>query len=236
MNDLVKDLNEALQKSGLSGKVSAALSEDNKVQFISETGKDLKLTDGTNTPVASFLMFTAGPDLSTPKNVNQVVGPGVQGAGFNTTFQIGANKGQSMTLNVTDMRAAALGITGNAGQAGFTKTNEVTDGTTDVKQEASLNVMTKEDASKSIAVLDKAIASVSSERGKLGSLQNRLEHTIANLGTSSENLQSAESRIRDVDMAKEMLTFSKNNILSQASQAMLAQAKQQPEAVLQLLR
>jgi flagellin len=71
---------------------------------------------------------------------------------------------------------------------------------------------------------------------KLGAYQNRLEHTISNLGTSSENLTSAESRIRDVDMAKEMRIFSKNNILAQAAQAMLAQANQQPQVVLQLLR
>ena len=79
-------------------------------------------------------------------------------------------------------------------------------------------------------------AGFSQERAKLGAFSNRLEHTINNLGTSSENLTSAESRIRDVDMAKEMSTFSKNNILAQAAQAMLAQANQQPQQVLQLLR
>ncbi|WP_373866466.1 flagellin [Clostridium beijerinckii] len=84
--------------------------------------------------------------------------------------------------------------------------------------------------------MNNAIEAVSGQRSTLGAYQNRLEHTIANLGTSSENLTSAESRIRDVDMAKEMSTFSKNNILSQAAQAMLAQANQQPQQVLQLLR
>lgn len=77
---------------------------------------------------------------------------------------------------------------------------------------------------------------VSTERGKLGAMQNRLEHTINNLNTSSENLSAAESRIRDVDMANEMMKYSKSNILTQASQAMIAQAKSQPEQVLQLLR
>ena len=85
-------------------------------------------------------------------------------------------------------------------------------------------------------VFDTAIEKVSSERSKLGAAQNRLEHTINNLGTSAENLQAAESRIRDVDMAKEMINFTKNNILNQAAQAMLSQANQQPQAVLQLLR
>lgn len=74
------------------------------------------------------------------------------------------------------------------------------------------------------------------ERAKLGAYQNRLEHTITNLSTSSENLTAAESRIRDVDMAKEMMNYTKNNILMQAATAMLAQANQLPQAVLQLLR
>lgn len=236
--DLIKDLNAALQKAGLDGKVSASLSENNEIQFISETGKDISLIDGTGTPLASAtgLAFTTAADMTTPKNVQQVVGPGAQGSGFSTKFQIGANSGQSMSLTVSDMRSAALGITGNAGQQGFTKANSVTNGTNDVKAEAALNISTKEDASNAIKVLDKAIGSVSSERAKLGAVQNRLEHTINNLGTASENLTAAESRIRDVDMAKEMMEQTKNNILAQAAQAMLAQANQQPQGVLQLLR
>ena len=87
-----------------------------------------------------------------------------------------------------------------------------------------------------IQVIDKAIAQVSAQRSQLGAWQNRLEHTINNLGTSSENLTAAESRIRDVDMAQEMMEFTKNIILQQAAQAMLAQANQQPQSVLQLLR
>lgn len=87
-----------------------------------------------------------------------------------------------------------------------------------------------------IAKVDAAIANVSSARSNLGANQNRLEHTIKNLDNASENLTAAESRIRDVDMAKEMMNFTKNNILNQASQAMLAQSQSQPQAVLQLLR
>jgi len=127
------------------------------------------------------------------------------------TFQIGANRNQSLTFGIGDMRSAALGI-------------------------ANANVSTQAGASQALDKLDKAIAAVSTERSKLGAVQNRLEHTINNLGTSSENLTAAESRIRDVDMAKEMMQFTKNNILSQAAQAMLAQANQQPQGVLQLLR
>ncbi|WP_433944322.1 flagellin [Paenibacillus sp. SN-8-1] len=231
MADLVKDINASLQDAGLSGKVTASLSKDNEIQFISETGKDIKVENGVGTPVTAL-----GGGLSTVKNIDQVVGAGAQGTGFNTKFQIGANTGQSMSLSIDDMRAAALGITGNAGQDGFTKTNSVTNGTNDVKSEAALNISTKEDASKAIAVLDKATQTVSSARSKLGAVQNRLEHTINNLGTASENLTAAESRIRDVDMAKEMMEQTKNNILAQAAQAMLAQANQQPQGVLQLLR
>lgn len=91
-------------------------------------------------------------------------------------------------------------------------------------------------ASKAITTINSALETVSTERSKLGAYQNRLEHTVNNLGASSENLSAAESRIRDVDMAKEMVEFTKNNILTQAAQAMLAQANQQPQGVLQLLR
>lgn len=232
MDDLVKDLNAALQKAGLDGKVSASLSQDNKIQFISETGKDITVAGGTGAALTAL-----GYDgTETIGNVDQVVGPGAQGSGFSTKFQIGANKGQSMSLGISDMRSAALGITGNAGQQGFTKTNSVTNGTNDIQSEAALNISTKEDASNSIEVLDKAINKVSGERAKLGAVQNRLEHTINNLGTASENLTAAESRIRDVDMAKEMMEQTKNNILAQAAQAMLAQSNSQPQGVLQLLR
>ncbi|ART78037.1 flagellin [Sutcliffiella horikoshii] len=232
MEDLVKDLNAALQNAGVSDKVTASLSKDNEIQFISETGKDIVLTDGTGGPLAAI----GSTGSETVENVDQVVGSGAQGTGFNTKFQIGANTGQSMSLNINDMRSSALGLTGNAGQSGYTTSNSVTNGTNDVQSEAALNVSNKESASKSIEVIDNAISKVSSERGKLGAVQNRLEHTINNLGTSSENLTAAESRIRDVDMAKEMMDQTKNSILSQAAQAMLAQANQQPQGVLQLLR
>lgn len=229
MDSLVKDINASLQSAGMDSKITASLSKDNKIQFISETGKDITL--GTS-PVAGIGLSNAG----TIGNVQQVVGAGAQGVGFSTKFQIGANTGQSMSLQINDVRAAALGITGNAGQSGFTKENAVTNGSNDIKGEAALNISTREDASKAIAVLDKATSLVSSERAKLGAVQNRLEHTINNLGTASENLTAAESRIRDVDMAKEMMSQTKNNILAQAAQAMLAQANQAPQGVLQLLR
>ncbi len=103
-------------------------------------------------------------------------------------------------------------------------------------RDGGINVSTQEDADGAITTINKAIETVSAERSKLGAMQNRLEHTIKNLDTSAENLQAAESRIRDVDMAKEMMEFTKQNILQQAATAMLAQANQAPQTVLQLLR
>lgn len=231
MQDLIRDINSSLQDAGLSGKVSASLSADNKVQFISETGLDISVANGAGTPITAL-----GGGLATVGNIEQVVGPGVQGSGFSAKFQIGANQGQSMQINIGDMRSAALGITGNAGQKGFTAEATVTNGTNNVGAEAALNVSSHESAAAAVTVINSAIEKVSSQRSELGAFQNRLEHTIKNLETSSENLQASESRIRDVDMAKEMMEFTKNNILQQAAQAMLAQANQAPQGVLQLLR
>lgn len=104
-----------------------------------------------------------------------------------------------------------------------------------VGSEGGINVSTQKSADKAITVINKAIETVSAERSKLGAMQNRLEHTIKNLDASSENLAAAESRIRDVDMAKEMMEFTKQNILMQAATAMLAQANMAPQTVLKLL-
>jgi len=106
----------------------------------------------------------------------------------------------------------------------------------EIKAEGGINVSTQETADKAITIINDAIETVSAERSKLGAMQNRLEHTIKNLDTSAENLQASESRIRDVDMAQEMMEFTKQNILQQASTAMLAQANMAPQSVLQLLR
>ena len=123
-------------------------------------------------------------------------------------------------------------ITADATVGGTTTTAT----TTTADPTKGINISDQKSASASIKTINNAIETVSAERSKLGAHQNRLEHTINNLGTSSENLTAAESRIRDVDMAKEMMNQTKNSILSQAAQAMLAQANQQPQGVLQLLR
>lgn len=166
-------------------------------------------------------------------------------AGGALKMQIGANQGQNFAVTINDMRSLKLGISSISGASAasvngavFTsnKTNELTDASNTKNAEFALDVSDHDKASAAITVIDNAIKTVSAERSKLGAYTNRLEHTIANLGTSSENITAAESRIRDVDMAKEMMNFQKNNILSQAAQAMLAQANQQPQGVLQLLR
>lgn len=126
-------------------------------------------------------------------------------------LQIGANAGQTSFVSVSDMRAEALGV-------------------------KKLDVSDKFKAMNSVETVQLALNKVSAQRSSLGAMQNRLEHSIKNIDTSAENLQGAESRIRDVDMAKEMVNLSKNNILQQAAQAMLSQSNQQPQGVLGLLR
>lgn len=169
--------------------------------------------------------------------------------GYKAKLQIGANTGQSMTISINDMRSVALKISGDNTERGATTTSRdgkavasyvntanVTNGSNDDAVEFALDVSTSEKASAAISLINDAIEVVSAERSKLGAFQNRLEHTINNMNTSSENLTAAESRIRDVDMAKEMMAQTKSSILAQATQAMLAQANQQPQGVLQLLR
>jgi flagellin len=141
------------------------------------------------------------------------------------TFQIGANDTQQISFNIEGMAASDLGVSGlrmdsiDINGFGTASGHDASGGFDD-----TLNA------------IDEAIKQVSSQRSNLGAVQNRLDHTINNLGASQENLTAAESRIRDVDMAKEMMEFTKNNILSQAAQSMLAQSQQMPQGVLQLLQ
>ena len=137
----------------------------------------------------------------------------VEKAGKELTLQIGDTSADfnQMTVGVNDMHTAALGI-------------------------ADIDISTQQGAKDAVDLIKNAINSVSSTRGDLGAIQNRLEHTINNLSVTAENMTAAESRIRDVDMANEMMAYTKNNILVQSSQAMLAQANQIPQGVLQLLQ
>ncbi|MFC4387027.1 flagellin Hag [Gracilibacillus marinus] len=161
---------------------------------------------------------------NTEFNQQTLLSGGLSGSGLN--FQIGANSGQSIELEISSMLADDIG-NGTSGISALkvaTPTGTSTGG-----------IMDYSGATSAISLVNDAIEMVSAERSKLGAYQNRLEHTISNLDNSSENLSAAESRIRDVDMAKEMMEMTRANILSQASQSMLAQANQQPQSVLQLL-
>ncbi|HHV10454.1 MAG TPA: flagellin [Clostridiales bacterium] len=133
-------------------------------------------------------------------------------------LQVGANTNQMITFSISAMTTTNLSVTSQ-------QTAEL------------ISVATSGgDVTGIISAVNTAITKVSTQRSKLGALQNRLEHTIANADNTSENLQAAESRIRDVDMAKEMVKYSKDNILQQAAQSMLAQANQSTQGVLSLLQ
>ena len=134
------------------------------------------------------------------------------------TFQIGANENQTLTVTIGAMDGTTLLGSTDA-------TFQISSGATNVRMAGGM-----------ISKIDKAIETVSSQRADLGAVQNRLEHTINNLTATNENLSDANSRIRDVDMAEEMMTFTKSNILSQAATSMLAQANAMPNSVLSLLQ
>lgn len=142
------------------------------------------------------------------------------------TMHIGANAGQSMTITMNNMDSGSLQIGRTANGATVAAGTDATQG---------LDVSTQTAANATITKIDAAIQTVSQERSRLGAYQNRLEHTISNLGAASENMTASESRVRDVDMAFEMANFSRAQILMQASTAMMAQANQKPQAVLKLL-
>ncbi|HBJ1652031.1 TPA: flagellin [Clostridium botulinum] len=237
----IDDINKALKGAGIDS-VTAAYDSTDKITFTTkEAGSDAKLevtakqaiaaavTKGTNAKITVDGKEIEGKgntieindEIAGAKGLTIDVKTAVTSATADTgkvtidsvgmNLQIGANEGQNIALSIGNMSSKELGVD-------------------------SIDVSDAKKSDVAVTTIQSAIDKVSAERSKLGAYQNRLEHTINNLGTSSENLTAAESRVRDVDMAKEMMSFSKNNILSQAAQAMLAQANQQPQGVLQLLR
>lgn len=186
--------------------------------ILKEAGYDysVKLEDTKNTDgdADGKIYFNVKGDAEVAITDGEGVGKdSVPNNGKGLTFQIGANgvEDQRVTLNVNDMSSSAIGV-------------------------ANADVSTQDSANAAIDMVDAAVKTVSMQRAGLGALQNRLEYTVNNLTTTNENLTAAESQIRDTDMATEMINYTKNNILQQASQAMLAQANQQPQAILQLLQ
>ncbi|WCK54195.1 flagellin [Aneurinibacillus sp. Ricciae_BoGa-3] len=216
-------VNGALNTQTLTGSADiTALAAKIGGATLSASASGLKLTAaaaGTANAIEGITISVADAQ----GNVNSVAGSklsafnettearDVQAKDGSATLLIGANGGQNLKIDINDMRSQALGVN-------------------------NLDVSTQAGANTAIKVIDNATQKVSAERAKLGAFENRLQHTINNLGTSSENLTTAESRIRDVDMAKAVMENTKNSILAQAAQGMLAQANQQPQQVLQLLR
>ena len=202
------DIKGKLEKA-LDGKYTIGVSTDKKV---------ITLTQKVATDKDEFKATLNGGETGVKSVIQK---PGVtqrdeELSEGKVSVQVGANASQSMSIEIGDMRAQALNITNAKGKG--------------------LSVESAEDANEAITAFDAALNAVSSQRANLGAVQNRLEYTISNLDNTAENLTSAESTLRDVDMAKEMMDYSKNNILNQAAQAMISQANQQPQNVLQLLR
>ena len=195
----------------------AKLGDDYKdVNYVKVTGINAQNADGSDAKtMAALIKSKTGIEAETDKAAKTTLNlkPSSTATGKGIELQIGANEGQTMSFTLDDMSADALGVGGS-----------------------SVNLSTQESAKTATTTIDAAIKKVSKARGQMGAVQNRLEHTINNLDTASENLQTAESRIRDTDMAEEMVNYSKNSILAQAGQSMLAQANQANQGVLTLLQ
>ncbi len=210
----------ATAADGVAGTIDTALA----AAVVIDTGADAVVkVDGDDSNVTQVVGNTykvsdvdgSGNDMTfTVADVTRLSSAVVQvSKGNSLTLQVGANTSVDQTIGIAvdNLSAAKLGID-------------------------NLSVHSNEAGRAAVGALDLALQKVSNQRSALGAVQNRLEHTVANLDTVNENLSAAESRIRDTDMAKEMMNFTKNNILIQASTAMLAQANQQPQTVLQLLQ
>jgi flagellin len=238
--------NMGAEKLGVQGKVytATAVSGVAGLEVASTTGKALTVKIAAAKGSGATAITETKAELNT--------------AGTEITITLKQDAGATssagaVTATNDEIKAALEKIAGDAGIKVSTKedTFKGTDAATgapgknttlstveltEESKKVGIDVSSQKAASTAITTINSAIEKVSAERSKLGAYQNRLEHTIANLDNSSENLQAAESRVRDVDMAKEMMNFSKSNILQQAAQAMLAQANQAPQGVLQLLR
>jgi len=203
--------------TGVEGTVAATADGTITIAVTSASGGlfDVAISDGTGSGANSSTIEDVAADATS------VIGTGYF-AGLTVSFDTIASGTSTVAVTVT---AASAAVTDTGGTL-----------TTPAVAVAGVDVSTQAAADAAITTINNALEKVSAERSKLGAAQNRLEHTIANLDTSAENLQASESRIRDVDMAKEMMEFTKNSILQQAATAMLAQANQQPQTVLQLLR
>ena len=194
----------------------AKLGDDYKdVNYVTVTGNNGAINNDGSDAKSMAALINAKTGIAAEANADKTtldLKPSATATGKGIELQIGANEGQTMSFTLDDMSADALGV-----------------------GSGSVDLSTQDKAKTATTTIDAAIKKVSKARGQMGAVQNRLEHTINNLDTASENLQTAESRIRDTDMAEEMVNYSKNSILAQAGQSMLAQANQANQGVLSLL-
>lgn len=205
----VKDAGYGIGLTGVNDADKTKLKEGGVITITDSNGKSIKFTAKEELTLNAETVL--GNKEATTENIS----------GKEISLQVGANTADSQTLKVKieNVSTKSLGLDGDT----ITKmAKEGTKGTT------AANDMIKS--------LDKALERVNTSRANLGAMQNRLETTASNLTTSNENLTAAESRIRDVDVAEEMMNLSKLNLINQAAQAMMSQAKSQPEGVMQLLR
>ena len=197
----------------INGQKFALASTDSKVPTVqASVGDDVKVLVGSDVgDVAKQLAQATGLDIAATAGGAQITIS--TGSGSPLTLQIGdtSDSYNQLEVTVSDMHTSSLGIAG-------------------------IDIGTQDGAAAAVELIKKAINKVSSVRGDLGATQNRLDHTINNLSVMTENIQDAESTIRDTDVADEMMAYTKNNILVQSAQAMLAQANQVPQGVLQLLQ
>lgn len=212
MDTRISELSTAIA-SGIAAQISGLSSNDLEVSLTSGGRLQVQGKKGENNSITGFLLTIDGNDKfnNTFSNFQEVQDASDLSTNDSLVLHIGANGNQTVKVDINEMSSEALNIT-------------------------SLDIGSQQGAENSIEVVDNAIEVVSAERAKLGAYQNRLEYTINNLVTSAENLTASESRIKDVDMAKEMMFFTKNNIITQAAQSMLSQINQRPQGVIQLLR
>ncbi|WP_077369565.1 flagellin N-terminal helical domain-containing protein [Anaerosalibacter sp. Marseille-P3206] len=245
---------KATNTAALTFHVGANQGQNVELTINNMDAKALKVTEGTYTDVTAGAgvkaknittgTLTMDVKVSAGSTTGVVVSVATTGAvKITLSLKTGAQTAQDAlnALKGTDAeKYASFALQAKASTAMTATTGATLTAATfsdaDSKTGAGIKVNTQVAADTAITVINNAINSVSEERSKLGAMQNRLEHTIKNLDTSAENLQASESRIRDVDMAKEMMEFTKQNILQQAATAMLAQANSLPQGILQLLR
>ena len=205
------------------------------LEVLSRTGEAITINVENGTEIGKGTKAEVGEDGTITVTLNMAEDASSPGDVGDAAATLGDIK-QALVSAGLDIREAT-GFNAATSVTASTSLNvaAVTDADEELTAKSGINVSTQKAADAAIKTIDDAAVSVSAERSKLGAMQNRLEHTIANLGTSAENLQAAESRIRDLDMADEIMAFTKNNILQQAATAMLAQANMAPQSVLQLL-